>query len=650
MKKRIKYLVEYLNKCTVEYNNGTPSISDKEWDDLYFELVNLENKTQYYLPNSPTQIVYYVEVDGLVKVEHNHLMLSLDKTKDLNAVASFVDKHNWIAMLKLDGLTCSLLYEDGKLVRAETRGNGTVGEDITHNAMGIKSIPKKINTKERMIIDGEVICKLDNFEKFVGEYKNARNFAAGSLRLLDGAECAKRDLTFVAWDWINKPIVSDLSESLCKLNEYGFTVVPYVVNRTTETVDEACDLLQLLADDYKYPIDGIVFKYDPTYEYERAGRTDHHFRGGIAYKFYDELYKTNLLNIEWSMGRTGVLTPVAIFEPVDMDGSIVERASLHNISIMREVLGNMPYCGQTVEVYKANMIIPQIANADKEKSGIAATIFDIPDICPICGGPVVEEMQNDTVVLMCKNATCEGKTLNKIEHFGSKKGLDIKGLSKATIEKLMDWGWVNKASDLFSLIDYRNEWIKQPGFGAKSVDKILEAIETSRECTVEQFIAALGIPLIGAVAAKELASAYDSWFDFISAVNDNEIKFYHLPNFGVEMHNALKKFNYSEAIELVTKGVIKFKDIETTESSAEVSLEGKVFVITGKLTHFKNRDELTNIISSLGGKVNGAVSRNTHYLINNDSKSTSSKNKTAASLNIPIITEEEFLQTFGISI
>lgn len=364
MKKRIKYLVEYLNKCTVEYNNGTPSISDKEWDDLYFELIKLESQTQYYLPESPTQAVYHVAVDGLTKVEHNHLMLSLDKTKDLSAVASFVNKHDWIAMLKLDGLTCSLLYEDGKLVRAETRGNGTIGEDITHNAMGIKSIPKKINTKERMIIDGEVICKLDDFAKFAGEYKNSRNFAAGSLRLLDSAECAKRDLTFVAWDWINKPIVSNLSESLCKLNEYGFTVVPYVVNRTTETVDEACDLLQLLADDYKYPIDGIVFKYDPAYDYGRAGRTDHHFRGGIAYKFYDELYKTNLLNIEWSMGRTGVLTPVAIFEPVDMDGSIVERASLHNISIMEEILGQ-PYVGQIIWVSKRNMIIPQVECAEK---------------------------------------------------------------------------------------------------------------------------------------------------------------------------------------------------------------------------------------------------------------------------------------------
>ena len=650
MKERIKYLVEYLNKCTVEYMNGTPSISDKEWDDLYFELVKLESQTQYYLPESPTQAVYHVAVDGLTKVEHNHLMLSLDKTKDLDAVASFVNKHDWIAMLKLDGLTCSLLYEDGKLVRAETRGNGTVGEDITHNAMGIKSIPKKIGTKERMIIDGEVICKLDDFEKFAGEYKNSRNFAAGSLRLLDSAECAKRDLTFVAWDWINKPIVSNLSEGLYKLNEYGFTVVPYVVNRTVEVVDEACDLLQLLADDYKYPIDGIVFKYDPAYDYERAGRTDHHFRGGIAYKFYDELYKTKLLDIEWSMGRTGVLTPVAIFEPVDMDGSIVERASLHNISIMREVLGDMPHYGQAVEVYKANMIIPQIATADKEGSDTVATIFGVPDTCPICGGPVAEEMQNDTIVLMCKNADCEGKTLNRIEHFGSKKGLDIKGLSKATIEKLMDWGWINKVSDLFNLIDYRNEWIKQPGFGVKSVDKILEAIEASRECTLEQFIAALGIPLIGAVAAKELAAAYPSWFDFIDAVYDNEIKFYHLPNFGVEMHNALKRFNYTEAIEMVTKGVIKFKDAETIETASNVSLEGKVFVITGKLTHFKNRDELTNIISSLGGKVNGSVSRNTHYLINNDSKSTSSKNKTAMSLNIPIITEEEFLQTFGVSI
>jgi DNA ligase (NAD+) len=347
------------------------------------------------------------------------------------------------------------------------------------------------------------------------------------------------------------------------------------------------------------------------------------------------------------MGRTGVLTPVAIFEPIDIDGSTVERASLHNCSIMFELFGSKgPYKYMDIEIYKANMIIPQVQSV--KHSGILFHEYKIyePTVCPVCGGEVVHKTAVDSTTLVCTNPACPGKLINRLDHFCGKKGLDIKGISKATLEKLIDWGWLEDFTGIFELSQNRSEWIKKPGFGEKSVDKILSSIETGSTCELHQFIAALGIPLIGTTAAKELTKVFKTWEEFINAI-DNKFAFYTLPNFGSEMHNSIIKFNYSEA-RLLVEHYISFKEIEKQESSIGEDLTGKTFVITGKLNHFKNRDEIKSCIESLGGKVSGSVSKNTNYLINNDVNSTSSKNSTAKSLGIPILSEEDFIQTFGI--
>lgn len=363
---RIRELVESLNYYRDQYYNHSNSvISDFEYDKLFDELVALEQETGFIMAASPTQTVGYEVKSELTKVKHNHPMLSLDKTKDIEQIKAFVGDKNWIAMLKMDGLTCSLLYENGKLVRAETRGDGYVGEDVTHNAMVIPSIPKTIPCTDRYVVDGEIICKLDDFEEFEGEYKNARNFASGSIRLLDSKECAKRKLTFVAWDCITgyNEQCNSLNKKLTELIDYNFEIVPF----TILDIDGAIEWLKDKNDKYThYPIDGIVFKWNDCAEYESAGRTDHHFRGGLAYKFCDEVYETQLLNIEWTMGKTGVLTPTAIFKPVVIDGTTIERASLHNISVMKNLLG-IPYIGQKLQVYKANCIIPSVYSAEKLK-------------------------------------------------------------------------------------------------------------------------------------------------------------------------------------------------------------------------------------------------------------------------------------------
>lgn len=364
---RINYLVNTLNKYTKLYDEGHPAISDKEWDDLYFELVNLERDwPQWILPNSPTQRVNYEVVNQLNKVHHNHPMLSLAKTKSIKEIQDFIGKNpsaGAIAMLKLDGLTCSLTYQDGYLVKAETRGNGEVGEDVTHNAKVIKNIPKRIDFTDELIVDGEIVCLEKDFEPFIKDYMNPRNFASGSIRLLDSKECASRNLSFVAWDCIS-PKKDTLAEEFAFLFSLGFDVVPWCAISGSDDIEK--DAIDWLIESFtQYPKDGIVFKYDSVPYYNSLGNTAHHFNGGIAYKFYDDLYDTTLKNIEWTMGRTGVLTPVAVFEPVEIDGTIVERASLHNVSIMKEILGK-PYIGQPIKIFKANQIIPQIAEAEKE--------------------------------------------------------------------------------------------------------------------------------------------------------------------------------------------------------------------------------------------------------------------------------------------
>ena len=648
-------LIDLANSYTRDYDLGHPTITDKSWDGLYFQIQELEEKLGIYYKHSPTQHIPYDVVNQLRKVEHGHKMLSLQKTKNLEEVEKFLDNSDSLIMLKMDGLTCSLTYLDGELVSAETRGNGIVGEDILHNALQIKSIPNYIpKISGKLVVDGEIICTTKNFEMFASEYKNPRNFAAGSIRLLDSQECAKRKLSFVAWDVIEGlEEYNLLSERFAHIRNYGFNVVPYEFYPAWDAADNQISLdiiidhLKFTAERYGYPIDGAVAKFNSISYGKSLGETSHHFKNALAYKFYDETYETELLNIEWTMGRTGVLTPVAVFKPIDIDGSTVERANLHNLSVLRDTLHGRGWQGQKVEVFKANMIIPQIASAEEDDERTKYYFME-PSLCPICKNPTKVRQENNSEFLYCENSNCEGKLINRLDHFCGKKGLDIKGLSKATLEKLIDWGWVTSISSLFTLEYCRDEWIQKPGFGPKSVDKILNAIDFSRNnCELHQFICALGIPLIGSSASKELANYYKTYENFRMAVDIGVQFWYGHDGFGIEMHKAIVNFDYTEADVLVISGVITIKSI-AKEAEKEKNLGGLTFVITGKLNHFKNRDAIKEKIESLGGKVTGSVSKNTDYLINNDKDSTSSKNKSAKTLGIPILSEDDFIETFGI--
>jgi DNA ligase (NAD+) len=634
---KIKELVEKLNYYTKLYDEGRPEISDKEWDDMYFELQRLERESGIYLEDSPTQRVNYQVVNKLNKVEHSHPMLSLDKTKDIDIINSFIGNKDYIVMAKMDGLTCSLTYKDGKLVAAETRGNGLIGEDILHNALQVKNIPKRITLNGEVVVDGEIICTYDDFKPFEEEYKNPRNFASGSIRLLDSKESATRNLTFVAWDCI-QGLNSEqtLSNKLLRLNQQNFTVVPYEINSTETTrITEQCKILG-------YPIDGLVFKYDNCKEYIAAGKTDHHFKGGMAYKFYDEEYETTLRNVEWTMGRTGVLTPVALLEPINIDGSEVSRASLHNISIMDEL--GIRYQDTKVMVYKANMIIPQISRV-LPYEGEIASLINIPAVCPICGEPTIIKGENGVRVLYCSNPSCEGKLINRLDHFFGKKGLDAKGLSKATFEKLIDWGWVESIKDVFKLKEHKKEWEKMQGFGEKSVEKILQAIEDCKSCSLEAVISAAGIPLIGRTVGKDLSKRFGSYTEFREAV-ESGFDFTSFGGYGWEMHKAISDFDYSE-LDYIVDNHLQIKENKKEEN--ELKLKDLTFCVTGKVHIWKNRDSLSALIESLGGKVTGSVSKNTNYLINNDVNSTSAKNKKAQELDIPILSEEDFQKIFDIN-
>ena len=639
---KIKELVEKLNYYTKLYDEGRPEISDKEWDDMYFELQKMEKESGIYLEDSPTQRVNFQVVNKLNKVEHNHPMLSLDKTKDIKEIQKFVYNNDYIAMAKMDGLTCSLRYVNGRLISAETRGNGLVGEDILHNALQVKNIPNRINFQDELIVDGEIICTYENFKDFESEYKNPRNFASGSIRLLDSKESSMRKLSFVAWDCIKGLNDFTLLGKLCKLSDFGFTIVPTRRDISNYDIEKVIKNIQLDCQKLEYPIDGVVFKYNKYSEYEAAGKTDHHFKGGLAYKFYDEEYETTLRNVEWTMGRTGVLTPVALLEPINIDGSEVSRASLHNISIMDEL--GIRYQDTKVMVYKANMIIPQISRV-LPYEGEVASLINVPAVCPICGEPTIIKGENGVRVLYCSNPSCEGKLINRLDHFFGKKGLDAKGLSKATFEKLIDWGWVENIKDVFKLKEHKKEWEKMQGFGEKSVEKILQAIEDCKSCSLEAVISAAGIPLIGRTVGKDLSKRFGSYSEFREAV-ESGFDFTSFGGYGWEMHKAISDFDYSE-LDYIVDNYLQIKENKKEEN--ELKLKDLTFCVTGKVHIWKNRDSLSALIESLGGKVTGSVSKNTNYLINNDINSTSAKNKKAQELDIPILSEEDFQKIFDIN-
>ena len=639
-------LIEELNEATEDYESGNPVMSDEEWDGRYFELIEMERQLGYVLPNSPTQKIHFVEkVSELTKIKHNHEMLSLAKSKEITEIQSFLNGHEHLAMLKLDGLTCSLRYQNGQLISAETRGDGIIGEDILHNAMRIKTIPKHIDYKEDLIIDGEIICMYDDFEEFKEQYKNPRNFAAGSIRLLDATECEKRKLTFVAWDIINGfEEEYRLSTKLIKAKENGFVVVPFWDSVVFDEI--LVKKIKNYAEENYYPIDGVVVKFNDIDYGKSLGKTAHHFNNAIAYKFYDETHTTSVKYIEWTMGRTGVLTPVAVLEPIDIDGSTVERASCHNLSIFKEM--KLRYQGQEVDVFKANQISPQIAKVHEYNAESASVKgMEIPETCPICGGDTETRLSDGGIeMLYCANPQCEGKLINKLDHFCGKKGLDIKGLSKATLEKLIDWGWVNSISDLFTLKLHELEWKEKPGFGEKSVNNILMAIDIAAVgSTLDQIISAIGIPLIGKTIGKDLGFRFQTYEEFRKYINKG-FDFSQIDGYGPEMTKAILTFDYSEIDNLILNQIIKI--VPYKEEKKENNLEGLVFVITGKLHIYKNRNAIKEEIEARGGKVSGSISRKTNYLINNDINSTSSKNKFAQEHDIPIISEENFIDIFDI--
>ena len=636
----MRSLVDKLNYLTQKYDEGNPEVSDEEWDNLYFELLKLETETQMYYSDSPTRTINYRVVNELKKVQHNHKMLSLDKTKSLEDVAKFANGQTMLAMAKCDGLTCSIKYINGRLVSAETRGNGEIGEDILHNAETIPSIPHRINYTDELILDGEIVSLGHDFKDFAEEYKNPRNFAAGSIRLLDSKECATRKLNFVVWDVIKGlDSYNLLSDKLTIIKSLGFFTVPSL--KTAIFDDNIVEVVKTLSYNTHLPIDGIVFKFDDIEYGKSLGATAHHFKNAIAYKFYDDLYETTLRKIDWTMGRTGVLTPVAVFDPIDVDGSIIERANLFNLSVMKSLL-NIPWKGQPIGVYKANMIIPQVGWADIETEPMAKNILLLPDKCPICGGEIKQRKDNESIFLECNNPDCSGKLINRLVHFCGKKGLDIKGLSVATLDKLVEWGWVNNLIDIYSLQEHQIEWSEKSGFGEKSVQKILSAIEDSKNCSFISFISSLGIPLIGKTIATELAKHFSSYKEFYQAVKE-QFDFSQFDGFADSKTNAILNFDYSEANELSKILNIAPVSIERIEQP----LAGKKYVITGSVKQFKNRAELQTYIEKLGGKVVSSVSKNVDYLINNDATSTSSKNVAAKRLGVPIITETEFMDSLN---
>lgn len=657
--KSMENLIYILNEASKAYYNGESIMTDIEYDKLFDELKSLEERTGLIYSNSPTQKVGATILDHLTKKTIDiQPMLSLDKVHSAEEVVEFAKKKTMVAMLKCDGLSVRLIYKNGKLESANTRGNGEVGVDITEHIKQFLNVPLTIPKYkgETLIVDGEAIIKLKDFELINknGQFKNPRNTAAGTLNSLDTSVVKDRKLSFIAWDIIEGIISNSMERNLITLNEFGFETVPFgiVQEPTIEEVDQLNKRL-LSSQSYDIPSDGVVWKYDDLDYGKSLGRTSHHFNWAVAWKPEIEIFETKLVNIDWNMGRMGALTPVAVFESVDDGESVITRASLHNLSVMEEILG-IPYIGQKLEIYKANMIIPQILSADKDGFDIYATdkkgnklikwnnpqIY-LPQVCPICGGMVKIVQKYDTKTLVCINPLCEGKLVNKLDHFAGKKGLDIKGLSKATLDKLIEWGWVNEPVDLYKLADHRDEWIQKTGFGVKSVDNILSAIEDSRHPTLDQFISSLGIPLIGKTVSKDLLDYIESYED-LKEKAISKWDFTKIDGFAYSKANAIWSFDFSEA-----DRVREFMEF-TVEEKPEVkaTLEGAVVVITGRLNQFKNRAELQTAIINHGGKVVGSISKNTTYLINNDITSGSVKNISAKKLGVPILTEEEFSQKF----
>lgn len=644
---RIKELVDTLNKAAKVYYSGTDEImSNLEYDRLYDELKTLEDETGIVLAGSPTHKVGYETLSELPKEEHERPMLSLDKTKSVEELAAFAGTHKSLLSWKLDGLTVVVTYRDGELYKAVTRGNGYVGEVITPNAKVFVNLPAKIPYKGELVIRGEAIITYSDFERInrsieedENKYKNPRNLCSGSVRQLNNRITAERNVRLIAFALIRADGV-DFGNSRQKQFEWlkgqGFEVVEYKIVDETSVAD-AVEYFSKAITDNDFPSDGLVLLYDDIAYGESLGTTAKFPRNAIAFKWADEMALTRLKCVEWSASRTGLINPVAVFEPVELEGTTVSRASVHNVSIVREL--KLGY-NDEIKVYKANMIIPQIAENITE----SATI-EIPKVCPVCGGPTGIKKANDTESLYCLNPDCQAKHIKRFEHFVSRNALNIDGISSQTLEKFIDRGFIKNYTDLYHLNNYEDEIVGMDGFGRKSYDNIIESVEKSRTVTLDHVIYALGIGGIGLANARLVSRHCNEDPETVADITIEELM--SIDGIGDVLAQSFREYfddvnNRRLYNELLAELKLQ-KEVRDTSSP----VAGKTFVITGSVNHFTNRDELKAFIETLGGKTTGSVSAKTDYLINNDATSNSSKNKKARELGIPVISEEEFIKLTG---
>lgn len=646
---RMKELIDILNKAASVYYQGKDEImSNFEYDRMYDELSALEKESGLVLAGSPTQKVGYEVLSELPKQTHPSPMLSLDKTKQVDELSSWLGGKEGILSWKMDGLTVVLTYENGELLNAVTRGNGVVGEVITNNAKVFKNLPVNIPFKGRMVLRGEAIITYSEFKKINAllseeeQYKNPRNLCSGSVRQLNNEITAKRNVELYAFTLVEAEGVDFKNSQQNKMEfmkEQGFQTVEYKVV-TAKNIYETVEWFSEKVKTNDFPSDGLVLLYDDISYGESLGSTAKFPRNAIAFKWADETAQTKLTEVEWSASRTGLINPVAIFEPVELEGTTVSRASVHNISIVKELkLG----IGDTIEVYKANMIIPQIAQ-NLTKSGSLA----IPDKCPVCGEKTSIHKENDVEVLFCENPDCLAKKIKSISLFVSRDAMNIDGMSEATIEKFISKGFLHELADLFKLNRYKDEIISMDGFGEKSYEKLVKAAETAKITTTAKFIYSLGIANIGLSNAKMVCKAFSNDFEKIRHASIDELV--EIDGVGEIIAESFVKFFANENNNHMVDDLLDIVTLEDEENDNANDMEGMNFVITGSVNHFSNRSEVKELIEGRGGKVTGSVTSKTKYLINNDSTSNSSKNKKAKELGVQIITEDEFIDMFSIKL
>lgn len=646
-KARMKELIELLNQANEAYYARDEEImSNYEYDRLYDELIQLEEQTGTVLSDSPTTKVGYEAVDDLPKEAHEKPMLSLGKTKDREELRTWLNGREGLLSWKLDGLTIVLTYRNGELVKGVTRGNGEIGEVVTNNVRVFKNVPLKIPYQGELIIRGEAVITYSDFEKINRQlkdtdvqYKNPRNLCSGSVRQLNNEVTAQRNVRFYAFSLVKADDVdfkNSFEQQFLFLKEQGFSVVEYRKVRE-ETILDAISWFEHQIEGNDIPSDGLVLSLEDLAYGESLGRTAKFPRNAIAFKWADEIRETTLLKIEWSPSRTGLINPVAVFEPVELEGTTVSRASVHNVSIMKELkLG----IGDKITVYKANMIIPQIA-----ENLTCSANMPIPDTCPVCGGRTEIRQLNDTESLYCINPECEAKKIKSFSHFVARDAMNIDGLSEATLEKLIGLGLIHEFADIYRLSEHKDVIVEMEGFGEKSYNNLIESIEKTRKTTLPRLINALGIPGIGLANAKVIAKEWE--YDIEALRNVSEEALSEVEGIGDVLAHSFCEYMADtankERLDHLLMEVIIEKPKTGTE---EQTLAKKVFVITGDLVHFSNRNELKEVIESKGGKVTGSVTSKTTCLINNDIMSTSGKNRKAKELGIPIISEEEFIKTY----